>query len=87
MRWETGLGLRLLTHMSAAILAMTIAFIGIVAVVVGFLGTGGFTADPAPDHPNFLGIAAALAVCIALEAALFLAWRKVIRLLDVAEAK
>ena len=85
MRWDVALALRLLTHATAAVLALLVAFISVVAAIVALFGTGGFTADPPTDHPNVLAASIVVVVCILLESLLHWGWRKVVHILDAAE--
>jgi hypothetical protein len=56
-------------------------------IVVGLLGTGGFTADPLPDHPNWLAAAVVLLIALALESFVLWTWRRLVRAVDALESK
>jgi hypothetical protein len=87
MRRDVALALRLLVHVAAFIVGLSIALLSTVAIIVGLFGTGGFTADPPPAHPNFLAAAVVVAICVFLESLLIWGWRKVVQFLDAAEAR
>jgi hypothetical protein len=76
------LTVRLLFHLIAAISALAICLFAAFGAMIALDGTGGFTADPPPDHPSYLGAALALLICVALEVLLYLAWRALIRAMD-----
>ena len=87
MRWDIALALRLLTHAIAASIGSVVAFVGLAGILISLFGTGAFTTAPPPDRPGYLGAVAVGAIWIALEAGIFLVWRKVVRTIDAAEAK
>jgi len=86
MRWDVALALRLIIHATAALLALVVALIGVAIIVVALFGTGAFTADPPPDHPNFLAAGIVVIICTAVESSFFWAWRGLVRMVNTAEA-
>jgi hypothetical protein len=87
MTWYTASALRLAAHAVAALAGLIIAFGGIAAVLIALGGTGGFTADPPPEHPLILNAVIVTAIAIALESCVLLLWRAAVRFIDSIEAR
>jgi hypothetical protein len=87
MRWDLALALRLLVHTAAVILGIGVTLLGLAAITIALFGTGGFTADPPPNHPNLIAALGVVVLCVVLECALYWTWRKLVGVLDAAEAK
>ena len=82
MRDIVDLGLRFLAHVIALGLSLGLLVVASLIIVVGIWGTGGFTADPPPDRPEYLGVVLVLAFWAAFQALIVWSWRQAVRALD-----
>jgi hypothetical protein len=85
MRDELALALRLLTHVFAVILGLSISLVAIGVIVVALWGTGAFTVDPPPEQPGYLAAVVTALFWVGAEAFLYVGWKRVIRALHAFE--
>jgi uncharacterized membrane protein YGL010W len=87
MRWDVALALRLLAHVGALIIGLGIGLVSVVAIIIALFGTGALTADPPPAHANIFGAVVVVAICVVAESLLVWGWRRIVHILDAAEAR
>jgi hypothetical protein len=87
MRDELFLILRILSHVAAVVLGISISLLAIGVIVVALWGTGAFTTAPPPQQPGYLAALITAVLWFGAEALLYVGWKRLVRVLDAFEPK
>lgn len=87
MPWYVALAIRGLINGAALLAGAFVFLVCFLTIYFGIAGTGGFTADPLPDHVPWLNLVIVGAIGAALECLILWVWRALTRRIDATEAK